>query len=59
MEYTVVKEMANVYSGLDPFIDEVNNMISCRYKPIGGVSMIRDGGNFYYAQAMIRENEED
>lgn len=53
IEYCVI---AKSYVESDRFNEIVNKMIKEGWRPLGGISTLRDGVNWHFAQAMVRKS---
>lgn len=60
MEYNIVASLSIQSMGhaLGELELDVNDYISKGWRPIGNISMFKEGIQFYAAQAMIKEDEE-
>ena len=60
MKYNIVASLSIKSMGhaLGELELDVNNYIAKGWKPVGNVSMFKEGIQFYAAQAMIKEDEE-
>ena len=61
MEYIIVEDFANSFEATHNFVKQVQEKIDEGFKPLPGGFTIVCGSedDYLYAQAMIRENEED
>lgn len=53
MKYTIVSDL------IISTENKVNKLIEEGWSPLGGVSFLKTGGAIFYAQAMIKKDDED
>ena len=60
MKYTIIANLSikSMGTALAELECEVNDYIAKGWKPVGSISMFKEGIQFYAAQAMIKEDEE-